>query len=144
MNNKYDVGNFSKILEEYQNEGELAAIDKHLFPERQISEDNTLPTSKLLQHKFEYVPYESKKYNISQIQNDQLTPPRERLSHYQTTGDLLKFINNRIFTETPLHEEYYLSLTKIFQSKEGRSQFLDLISKRFTTNSKLLIGKHSF
>ena len=34
MNNKYDVGNFSKLLEEYQNEKEIIEIEKHLFPER--------------------------------------------------------------------------------------------------------------
>lgn len=79
MNNKYDVGNFSKLLEEYNNEGELAAIEKHLFPDRvnvELSpdikaeeEEGSSPAksnnSMLQQHKFEYVPYESKKYNIS-------------------------------------------------------------------------------
>lgn len=32
MNNKYDVGNFSKLLEEYNNENEMSTINQHLFP----------------------------------------------------------------------------------------------------------------
>jgi hypothetical protein len=31
MNNKYDVNNFSKILEEYNNEEEVKSIEAHLF-----------------------------------------------------------------------------------------------------------------
>ncbi len=33
MNNKYDVNNFSKLLEEYNNESEMQTINTHLFPD---------------------------------------------------------------------------------------------------------------
>jgi hypothetical protein len=32
MNNKYDIGNFSKLLEEYNKENEMSNIKIHLFP----------------------------------------------------------------------------------------------------------------
>jgi len=32
MNNKYDVNNFSKLLEEYKNEEEMKSIYQYLFP----------------------------------------------------------------------------------------------------------------
>jgi len=32
MNNKYDVNNFSKLLEEFKNEEELKSIYQYLFP----------------------------------------------------------------------------------------------------------------
>lgn len=32
MNNKYDIGNFSKLLDEYNNENEMQTIHAYLFP----------------------------------------------------------------------------------------------------------------
>lgn len=69
MNNKYDVNNFSKILEEYNNEEELNVI-KDYMKEGRIT----------IVPKFDFIPYESKMYNLSSIQQEQLTPPKERLS----------------------------------------------------------------
>lgn len=57
MNNKYDGNNFSKMLDEYKNEEELVSIEKVLFEK----------ASKSNNHKFDFVEYESKKYNLSQI-----------------------------------------------------------------------------
>ena len=57
MNNKYDAGNFSKMLDEYKNEEELVAIEHSLFSKLSRSENQ----------KFDFVEYESKKYNLSQI-----------------------------------------------------------------------------
>jgi hypothetical protein len=37
MNNKYDVGNFSKLLEEFSVEGEIEGIEKHLFGEKEAA-----------------------------------------------------------------------------------------------------------
>lgn len=34
MNNKYDIGNFSKLLDEYKEENEMDAIERNLFPDR--------------------------------------------------------------------------------------------------------------
>ena len=71
--------------------------------------------------------YESKKYDIAQIQREQLTPPRDNILNYSNTKDLLKFIANRIFTKQQLHEEYYLALNRIFTTGEGRREFLGVL-----------------
>ena len=55
MNNKYDVNNFSKILDEYNNDTELTQLEERLFPNK--LDLNTI-------HKFNFVQYESKKYNL--------------------------------------------------------------------------------
>jgi len=41
MNNKYDVGNFSKLLDQYQNDSELSTIYEHLFPEKSTQQQTT-------------------------------------------------------------------------------------------------------
>jgi hypothetical protein len=63
---------------------------------------------------------------------------------YTNTKDVLKFICNKIFTEIQLHEEYYLSLNKIFSTYEGRMAFLEIIERRFNPKNKVLLGKFSF
>ncbi len=40
MNNKYDVNNFSKILDEYNTEQELETMHKHLFGENNGENNN--------------------------------------------------------------------------------------------------------
>ena len=57
MNNKYDVGNFSKILDEYKTEDEIEAIHKHLLAGVDLTKPGLF--------KFDFVQYESKKYNLS-------------------------------------------------------------------------------
>jgi hypothetical protein len=74
MNNKYDVNNFSKIIDEYNNEDELQSIRVHLGRNVEFQ----IP-------KFEFVMYESKYYNNNIIQNESLTPPKERISLYTNT-----------------------------------------------------------
>jgi hypothetical protein len=37
MNNKYDVGNFSKLLEEFTVESEIESIGTHLYGEREAA-----------------------------------------------------------------------------------------------------------
>lgn len=69
MNNKYDIGNFSKLLEEYKDENEMETIERNLFPDRYENQGQGERIGKI-QHKFEVAKYESKKYNINQIQND--------------------------------------------------------------------------
>eukprot|EP00347_Sterkiella_histriomuscorum_P008514 403344811 len=164
MNNKYDVGNFSKLLEEYNNENEMQTIQTSLFPsesdqdmfltspqnaaeEEQKENLKDSPTKKKynLKMKFQFAPYESKKIDIFKIPTQQLTPPREKISQYQNNPqDLIKFIINKIFVEQSLHEEYYVALNKTLQTQEGRSNFLNIIERRFNINSKVLIGKSSF
>ena len=39
MNNKYDAGNFSKMLDEYKNEEELKSIEQSLFTKLNRSEN---------------------------------------------------------------------------------------------------------
>ena len=56
MNNKYDINNFSKILEEYNNEDEIRVMREHL----QDGNTQNVP-------KFDFIPYESKMYNIANI-----------------------------------------------------------------------------
>lgn len=131
MNNKYDVNNFSKIIEEYKTEDEIEAIEKHLFGGSEVlatngsNSTNTTMTEDAINDKpndysnikipkFDFVIYESKKYDLAKISQEQLSPPKDRLSHYTNTGDILKFILNKIFTEITVHEEYIISLTKIF------------------------------
>ncbi|CDW78919.1 UNKNOWN [Stylonychia lemnae] len=162
MNNKYDVNNFSKLLEEYKNEEELMCIYKYLFPNYDPSQilqtqsheddannqnDNRESPSKKkykLNLKFQFAPYESKKINVFQIQGHQLTPPREKITQYSNNQDLMKFIVSRIFTEVLLHEEYYLTLNKQFKTQEGRTHFLNILERRFNLDSKVLLGKNSF
>ena len=72
MNNKYDVNNFSKILEEFKNENEIEAIRKHVG----YQYNKNLP-------KFEFVAFESKYVNINNMQSESLAPPREKISLYK-------------------------------------------------------------
>ena len=101
MNNKYDVNNFSKLLEEYNNEDEIQVIKENLKKNQGGSDQPGIP-------KYEFVVYESKFFNLSSIKSEDLAPPREKLSHYTNNNDVLKFLIGRILTEVPLHEEYYL------------------------------------
>ena len=76
MNNKYDVGNFSKLLEEFSVEGEIEGIEKHLYGEKEaapkpIAGDKIISTPEKTNRKggvipvvqkrpkFEFVPYEN-------------------------------------------------------------------------------------
>lgn len=103
MNNKYDIGNFSKLLDEYNCDQEMKSINDSLFPpededevlstseqlisnistvENQSEDVNESPTKLKfnLKLKFQFAPYESKKVDIFKIPTQTLTPPREKLS----------------------------------------------------------------
>ena len=122
MNNKYDVNNFSKLLEEYNNEQEIEAIRQSLANKSAIK----VP-------KYEFVGFESKYFNINNIKSEDLAPPREKISHYTNSNDVLKFLIGKILTEIPLHEEYYLQLDNMFQNTEGRDLLIQHFKKRFST-----------
>jgi len=64
MNNKYDVNNFSKTLEEFSEQAEMEELQATLGEFRCPS--------------FEFISYESKNFSISKLNQDQLSPPKER------------------------------------------------------------------
>ena len=55
MNNKYDIGNFAKILEQFVPETEIEMVDSFLFG----GETGKPFIPKVGKTKFEFVPYES-------------------------------------------------------------------------------------
>ena len=59
MNNKYDVGNFAKILDEYSTEAEMESIQSFIFKKNPEFKTPDGPTSK-----FDFVKYESKQLNF--------------------------------------------------------------------------------
>mmetsp|Transcript_8300 Transcript_8300/g.6189 ORF Transcript_8300/g.6189 Transcript_8300/m.6189 type:complete len:140 (+) Transcript_8300:1036-1455(+) len=95
--------------------------------------------------RFQFVQYASPKLNLAKINSAKITPPMERLSLYNEDPALLKYIFNKIFTESALHEEYYLALNNILGSRENRVLLMDLLEKRFNRGlGALFISKTCF
>jgi len=69
MNNKYDVQNFSKILDEFTEDSELETICENLG----INKVKPQP-------RFEFASYEAKKFDIAKLSMAQLSPPKEKMS----------------------------------------------------------------
>mmetsp|Transcript_3153 Transcript_3153/g.3054 ORF Transcript_3153/g.3054 Transcript_3153/m.3054 type:complete len:357 (+) Transcript_3153:344-1414(+) len=189
MNNKYDVKNFSKLIEEYDNSYEVAAIITHLNlkmglpeplgpelkesasvalqettssvnnsmleesnPDHRLSQVLSKGTSEVLTLKrdesvpsFKFVQYESARLNLGKLNSALITPPQERLSYYNEDEAILKYIFNKIFSESSLHEEYYLALNNILSSKEKRKLLMELLEKRFNKGAgTIFISKANF
>lgn len=66
MNNKYDVNNFSKIIEEYNTEEELKSILQFIGINKCEADFDQFDKEAV--PKYEFAPYEFKKYNILNMQ----------------------------------------------------------------------------
>ena len=74
MNNKYDIGNFAKLLERFTPDTELQMIDSF-----QTGENPFVPFVK--NSKFEFVPYEPQEsvININQLTEEYLRQPPKKV-----------------------------------------------------------------
>jgi len=161
MTHKYDVQNFSKLLDDYNTADELKSIRAYLdIEQQQVSEEGRTglaeeakgPSPKqATSYRFHFVQYQTtgSRGDLTQIPREELTLPKEKLSAYTAAHypELLRYILlARIIHQTSdsaqLHEEYYVALNRILGSgPEARRLFVEVLMSACHTDQ---MTKHTW
>lgn len=108
MTHKYDVQNFSKLLDDYNTADELKAIRAYLdIEQQQVAEEGSTglaeeakvasPSPKqATSYRFHFVQYQATggRSDLTQVPREELTPPKDKLSAYAAAHypELLRYI----------------------------------------------------
>lgn len=137
MNNKYDVNNFSKLLDEFNLDKEVKAIQDQI--ELQIKNLRVTPREertnqtifdpiqpnfaanpdeydpKAIQSaKYEFAKYKGRRHNLLNLPEQLLASPPNRIIQYAYKDEVINYILDKAFIELPLKIEHLEAIEQCF------------------------------
>ena len=116
MNNKYDVKNFSDLIDQFKVEDEMKVIQdaiKQQTLSRQIETNQTIfdpliDTEDRQKANYEFAKYQGTRYNIHELNESHqllLEPPASLVSH-SSKEEVINSVLDKTFIEQPLSDQY--------------------------------------
>lgn len=140
MNNKYDVKNFSDLIEQFKVDDEMRVIDDTIkqeiingrYEQRQTIFDPYIPEDRL-KSEYRFAEYIGKRYKLKEIDagHKLLKDPPKILEEHEDSQEILNFVLDRAFVEQRLNDEYIATLAKLLQQKDCREALLKLLENDY-------------
>jgi hypothetical protein len=126
MNNKYDVTNFSKLIDNFDKDKEMALVQSEVEQDiayarahsqhemvQQIF-DPIIPKMKDFeaakkQSKYELAKFKGKRYDMSNLHARLLECPPHSISQYRYKEEVLNYVLDKAFIEMPIKEEFLMA-----------------------------------
>ena len=140
MNNKYDVKNFSDLIDQFKVDDEMQVIDQTIreaiessrYEQRCTIFDPFIPTDRL-KAEYKFAEYKGRRYALKTLDADHklLKAPPQILSEHEDSHEILNFVLDRAFVEQRLNDEYITTFAKLLQQKDCRESLLGMLEKDY-------------
>lgn len=148
MNNKYDVNNFSKLIDTFNLEKEVQLhqdeIDDQVKYMRMnhyaemgqtifepilpfMSEDNEYVKDCVGQAYYEVAKFKHQRFDIDNLNDRLLVPPPHRLAQHVYKDEVINYVLDKSFINLPLKIDHVEALQQLFMKSELRDSFLKFL-----------------
>ena len=136
MNNKYDVKNFSNLIDSFNLEREVEVIADELQKRtkaRRVNVRQTLFDPVIEQDgdkaAYAFAPYKHQRYDLDSLdsQSPLLVVPPATLCEYANQQEVLNYILDKAFVQQPLYNDIISSAQSLFKDSKHRDAFIKLV-----------------
>ena len=148
MNNKYDVNNFSKLIDTFKKENEVKLVQEDVelqikqcransqFQLNQTIFDPVIPKDKDFEAakkraKYEFVQFKGKKYDLANLNHKLLASPPLRIIDYKHKDETINFVLDKCFMQVNMKSETLDAMHNCLMQSECRDFFLQMLEKDY-------------
>lgn len=102
MNNKYDVKNFSDLIDKFKVEDEMQVITKEIEMRKgEVDRQFTIfdPLIERNDAKYDFASYKHRRYDLKNLNSDLLMDPPVRLRDHKNPKEVINYILDKAFVE---------------------------------------------
>ena len=152
MNNKYDVTNFSKLIDTFDLEKEVQVMQedideqvKYMRVNHSAEMGQTIfePVLPFLNEDGEYIKdcvgsafydvakFKPQRYDLENLSDRLLVPPPHRLIQHVYKDEIINYVLDKAFINLPLKVEHVEALQQLFVKSDLRESFLKLLESDY-------------
>lgn len=134
MNNKYDVNNFSKLIDDFNLENEVDTNQKRITDYIQRIRRNNNYQNQIFDpimddqnSRYQAVKFQYKRINLETLSEKLLSLPPLRIMQHAYKDEIINHVLDKAFVDAPLHQDYIEAIDQCFMKYDNRDIFLKFL-----------------